>query len=91
MIYGIEYENSGWGDEDEMERAMERAAWDAKHDFPPTGDKALLYSDDQPACLIAPTGTAILKPRCSLCCVHTSWSVPIAAARAPQSRRTGCT
>jgi hypothetical protein len=49
MIYGFEYENSGWGNEDELERAR----WDAKHDFPPTGHKALLYSGNQPACLIA--------------------------------------
>lgn len=49
MIYGIEYENSGWGDEDELERAR----WDAKYEAPLSGEKALLYADEQPACLIA--------------------------------------
>ena len=49
MIYGIEYENSGWGNEEELDRAR----WDAKHEAPLTGDKALPYADDQPACLIA--------------------------------------
>jgi hypothetical protein len=49
MVYRIEYETSGWGNEEELERA----AWIAKHDAPLTGDKALLYSDDQPACMIA--------------------------------------
>jgi hypothetical protein len=49
MIYGIEYENSGWGNEEELDRAK----WDAKHEAPLVGDKALLYADEQPACLIA--------------------------------------
>jgi hypothetical protein len=49
MIYGIEYENSGWGNEDELDRA----AWDAKHDFPLRGHQALLYSDEQRECLVA--------------------------------------
>jgi hypothetical protein len=49
MIYGIEYENSGWGNEEELDRA----AWDAKHEAPLVGDKALLYADEQPGCLIA--------------------------------------
>ena len=49
MIYGITYENSGSGNEDELERQ----AWIARHDAPLIGDKALLYADEQPACLIA--------------------------------------
>ena len=49
MIYGIEYEDSGWGNEDELALA----AWIAKHEAPLVGDEALLYSEDQPACLIA--------------------------------------
>jgi hypothetical protein len=49
MIYGIEYETSGCGSEEELGLA----AWDAKHNVPLTGDKALLYADEQPACLIA--------------------------------------
>jgi hypothetical protein len=49
MIYGIEYENSGWGNEDELDQA----AWIAKHEAPLTGDRALLFADEQPACLIA--------------------------------------
>ena len=35
------------------QKELDRAAWVAKHEAPLTGDKALLYSDDQPACLIA--------------------------------------
>jgi hypothetical protein len=47
MIYGIEYEDSGCGNEEELGRA----AWIARHEAPLTGDKALLYADEQPACL----------------------------------------
>jgi hypothetical protein len=49
MIYGIEYENSGWGNEDELAHR----AWMARTDAPIAGAKALLYADEQPACLLA--------------------------------------
>jgi hypothetical protein len=52
MIYGIEYENSGWGNEEELDRA----AWVAKHEALLTGDRALLYADEQAPCLIAAYG-----------------------------------
>jgi hypothetical protein len=52
MIYSIEYENSGWGNEEELDQA----AWVAKHEAPLTGDKALLYAGEQPACLVAAYG-----------------------------------
>ena len=37
----------------DCQEELDRAAWIAKHEAPLTGDKALLYADEQPACLVA--------------------------------------
>jgi hypothetical protein len=37
----------------DCQEELDQTAWDAKHDAPLTGDKALLYADEQPACLVA--------------------------------------
>ena len=52
MIYGSEYENSGSGNEEELALAK----WDTNHNFPLIGDMALIYADEQAACLIASYG-----------------------------------
>jgi hypothetical protein len=37
----------------DCQEELDRIAWDAKHEAPLTGDKALLYADDQPKWLVA--------------------------------------
>jgi hypothetical protein len=37
----------------DCQEELDLAAWIAKHDAPLTGNKALLFSDEQPACLLA--------------------------------------
>jgi hypothetical protein len=37
----------------DCQEELDRAVWIAKHEAPLIGDKALLYANEQPACLVA--------------------------------------